>query len=80
MKAKMMIASVVVAFFGVVLFSTAAMSKPEFAKATGQQCTACHVQAGKPELNAVGKCVKGKLTGDKKAPEKADYEACKDAK
>ncbi len=64
MKAKLMVAAMVAAFVGMVLSSPPAMSKPEFAKKEGKPCTNCHVKAGKPDLNDIGKCYKEKKSLD----------------
>ena len=33
-------------------------AKPAYAAKEGKKCTYCHVTAGKPDLNATGKCYK----------------------
>lgn len=33
-------------------------AKPEYAKKEGKSCKYCHVAAGKPDLNDIGKCYK----------------------
>lgn len=42
----------------VLLMPAAAWGTPKIAKDTKKACTVCHVKAGKPDLNDVGKCVK----------------------
>ncbi len=58
----------------VLLVPAGAYANPKFAKETNKACATCHVKAGKPELNDVGKCFKAnkfKLSDcEKKAPEK----------
>lgn len=72
MKAKMMIATVAAAFMGVVLFSTVAISKPEFATKEKVACTKCHVKTGDKTLNPCGESYK--------KTQKLDDAACKDTK
>ena len=42
----------------VLLVPAAAYATPKYARDTKKACTVCHVRAGKPELNDVGKCFK----------------------
>ena len=41
---------------GLFVSTTISSAKPDYAKKEGQKCVACHVAAGKKDLNDVGKC------------------------
>lgn len=58
MKTRTIVGLAVAVFVAFMFASPLALSKPEFAKKEGKPCTNCHVKAGQPELNDVGKCYK----------------------
>ncbi len=39
-----------------IMVASFSMAKPEYAKKEGKSCTFCHVKAGQPALNEMGKC------------------------
>ena len=42
--------------FALILVASFSMAKPEYAKKEHKSCTFCHVKAGQPALNDMGKC------------------------
>lgn len=71
---KIVIAVMFVVLASWVVFPSLSLSKPEFAKETGEPCKTCHVKPikGDENLTDVGKCFKAKATKTKE-----DLAACK---